>query len=64
MAKKFIDTDVNTDKESYELGDGTSLTLTNKVRVLYDDTLEPAELYTTLTRIRDRLSNSEIPDAA
>lgn len=56
MAKKFIDTNVTTLKESYELGDGTALTLTNKVRVLYDDTQSKDELYVTLTRIRDRLT--------
>lgn len=61
MAKKFIDTDVHADKESYQLGDGTSLTLTNKVRVLYDDSVEPSELYTTLTRIRDRLTEGDVP---
>lgn len=56
MAKKFIDTDVNAEKEAYTVADGTALTLTNKVRVLYDDTLESAELYTILTRIRDQLA--------
>lgn len=55
MAKKFIDTDVNTDKETYTVADGSALTLTNKVRVLYDDTVEVGELYTILTRIRDRI---------
>lgn len=56
MAKKFIDTTVNADKESYTVADGTALTLTNSVRVLYDDTLESAELHTILTRIRDRIT--------
>jgi len=64
MAKKFIDTDVVTEKEAYELGDGTALTLTNDVRVLYDDTLSPDALYVTLTRIRDRLAEGGTPDAA
>lgn len=64
MAKKFIDTDVNAEKISYELGDGTALTLTNKVRVLFDDTMGPSELYVTLTRIRDRLNEGDVPDAA
>lgn len=63
MAKKFIDTNVSATKESYVLGDGTALTLTNKVRVLYDDTQSPDELFVTLTRIRDRLVEGEIPDA-
>ena len=64
MAKKFIDTNVTTLKESYELGDGTALTLTNNVRVLYDDTQSKDELYVTLTRIRDRLTEGGTPDAA
>lgn len=63
MAKKFIDTNVSATKESYVLGDGTALTLTNKVRVLYDDTQSPDELFVTLTRIRDRLVEGETPDA-
>ena len=56
MAKKFIDTNVNVEKEAYTVADGTALTLTNKVRVLYDDTLESAELYAILTRIRDQFA--------
>lgn len=63
MAKKFIDAALTTEKESYELGDGTALTLTNGVRVLYDDTLEPAALHVLLTRIRDRLTAGAVPDA-
>jgi hypothetical protein len=63
MAKKFVDTNVNIEKTAYLLGDGTALTLTNKVRVLFDDTLESAELYTILTRIRDRLLEGDVPDA-
>jgi len=63
MAKKFIDASLTNEKELYELGDGTALTLTNSVRVLYDDTLEPAALHVVLTRIRDRLTAGNVPDA-
>jgi hypothetical protein len=63
MAKKFIDVTVNTDKADMVNGDGTSLTLTNSVRVLYDDTVEPAALFTALTRVRDRITEGAIPAA-
>ena len=64
MAKKFIDAALTDEKELYELGDGTALDLTNGVRVLYDDTLEIATLHVLLTRIRDRLTAGDVPDAA
>lgn len=63
MAKKFIDVTVNDEKDAYTKGDGTALTLTNSVRVLYDDTLESAELYTILTRVRDAMLQGNVPDA-
>lgn len=63
MAKKFIDAVLKDEKESYELGDGTELTLTGSVRVLFDDTLEPTALHVLLTRIRDRLTAGAVPDA-
>ena len=37
MAKFFIDANHNTEKEAMVKQDGTALTLTNSVRVLYDD---------------------------
>ena len=40
MAKKFVDAAIKTEQESMTLEDGSALTLTNGVRVLYDDTLE------------------------
>ena len=64
MAKKFIDAVLTDEKEGYELGDGTALDLTGTVRVLFDDTLETADLHVLLTRIRDRLKTGETPDAA
>lgn len=63
MAKKFIDAVLTDEKEGYELGDGTALALTGTVRVLFDDTLEVTELHVLLTRIRDRLTAGEVPDA-
>lgn len=59
MAKQFIDASVSDTKEGLAQQDGTSLTLTNSVRVLYDDTLTTTELYVTLTRIRDKIAELE-----
>lgn len=59
MAKQFLDASVSDTKESIAQQDGTALTLTNTVRVLYDDTVTPTELYVTLTRIRDKIAELE-----
>ena len=59
MAKKFIDAAVTTEKGSMTQSDGTSLTLTNTVRVLYDDTAETATLITTIDRIKERILELE-----
>lgn len=59
MAKLFLDAAITTEKESIAAQDGSALTLTNQVRVLYDDTLTTSQLYTLLTRIRDRLIQLE-----
>lgn len=59
MAKQFVDADITTEKESMAKQDGSALTLTNKVRVLYDDTLTTGELYTLLTRISERILQLE-----
>lgn len=59
MAKQFLDASVSDTKESITQQDGTALTLTNTVRVLYDDTVTPTELYVTLTRIRDKIAELE-----
>lgn len=59
MAKQFVDAAITTDKESVALQDGTALTLTNSVRILYDDTLDTATLYTLITRLRDRILKLE-----
>lgn len=43
MAKKFVDLALSTDHAAVALQDGTALTLTNSVRILYDDTVPKAE---------------------
>ena len=63
MAKKFIEAGIKDTKESWELGDGTALTLTGKVRILYDDTLDSKQLYVLISRIRDRILEGSAPDA-
>jgi hypothetical protein len=59
MAKQFIDASISTEKESMARQDGTALTLTGQVRVLYEDTLTTEQLYVLLTRIRDRIQQLE-----
>lgn len=53
MAKKFIDITSGTnidDGATVTLQDGSALTLTNNVRVLYDDTKSTHELLVCLER--------------
>ncbi|CAB4140715.1 hypothetical protein UFOVP669_8 [uncultured Caudovirales phage] len=59
MAKQFVDAAVSTEKEAVAKQDGTALTLTNGVRILYEDTLSTADLYTIITRLRDRILQLE-----
>lgn len=59
MAKKFIDAAVKTEQESMALEDGTALTLTNSVRVLYDDTLEKHAIVVLLERIKNAILRLE-----
>lgn len=59
MAKQFIDAAVSTEKDDMTQSDGTSLTLTNTVRVLYDDTAETATVITTLDRIKEKILELE-----
>lgn len=59
MAKKFIDAAVGTEQEAMALQDGTALTLTNTVRVLYDDTLEKHALAVQLDRIKHAILRLE-----
>lgn len=59
MAKKFLDAAVTTEKTSIAQQDGTSLTLTNSVRVLYDDTVETGTLAVILERIKERILELE-----
>jgi len=59
MAKQFLDADVSDVKTAIAQQDGTALTLTNTVRVLYDDAVSTGELYTAMNRIRDRIMELE-----
>lgn len=61
MAKMFVDAKVVTEKSAMINQDGSALTLTNTVRVLYDNTITNADLFVTLTRIRDRLAKGDLP---
>lgn len=51
MAKKFLDAAVANAKDDITVQDGSALTLTNAVRVLYDDTVPKLDLFTTIERI-------------
>lgn len=51
MAKKFIDSAIITEQGAMTLQDGSALTLTNSVRVLYEDTLEKGAIVVQLQRI-------------
>ena len=59
MAKKFVDAAVGTEQESMTLEDGSALTLTNGVRVLYDDTLNKHEIVVLLERIKNAILRLE-----
>jgi hypothetical protein len=59
MAKQFIDAAVTDEQEALALQDGTALTLTNTVRVLYDDTLEKGALVVQLERIKNAILRLE-----
>ena len=59
MAKKFVDAAIKTEQEAMTLGDGTALTLTNGVRVLYDDTLEKGAIAVLLERIKNAILRLE-----
>ena len=59
MAKKFVDAAVGTEQESMTLEDGSALTLTNGVRVLYDDTLEKGAIVVLLERIKNAILRLE-----
>lgn len=59
MAKKFVDAAVKTEQEAMALEDGSALTLTGGVRVLYDDTLEKGAIVVLLERIKNAILRLE-----
>jgi hypothetical protein len=56
MAKRFIDVTVNTEKEAMTNQDGSALTLTGQVRVLFEDSATKADILIALQRIKDRIN--------
>ena len=60
MAKQYIDAAITTDKESMTVTDGTALTLTNGVRLLWDDALDKATLIVLIDRIKERIRETEL----
>lgn len=59
MAKQFLDAAITDEKTAIAKQDGTALTLTNSVRVLYDDTLDTRQLTVLLDRIKERILQLE-----
>lgn len=59
MAKQFIDAAITTEQESMTLQDGSALTLTNGMRVLYDDTLDKQTLIVLIERIKHAILRLE-----
>lgn len=55
MAKKFVDGDAQSERATTTLQDGTALTLTNKVRILWDDTYPNLELKVAIDKLRDAI---------
>lgn len=60
MAKQFIDASVTTVKESMTKEDGTALTLSGQVRILYDDAATKADLMVCIERIKERINELEL----
>lgn len=57
MAKQFIDVAKEGANDAVTaLQDGSSLTLTNDVRVLFDDTQNKADLLIAIERAKDRIN--------
>lgn len=60
MAKQFIDAAITTEKQAMAKQDGTALTLTNSVRILYDDTLTKRQLMVLIERIKEKINELEV----
>lgn len=58
-SKYFIDAGVALEKSSMVKQDATSLSLTNGVRILYDDSLTTSQLGVLIKRIRERINELE-----
>ena len=59
MAKKFFDANAVGAKDAIAQQDGTALTLTTTVRILYDDTIAVYDLIVAIERSKERLIEVE-----
>ena len=57
MTTQHIDAAVETEKA--DMATATGATLTNDVRIVYDDTMETGALVTLINRIRDKILEIE-----
>lgn len=59
MAKQYVDAAVETVRDSISKSSGAALTLTNDVRILYDDTLSTEELVACIDKMKERILEIE-----
>lgn len=55
MAKKFVDATAANDKDSIAVQDGSALTLTGVVRVLYEDSTAKLDLFAALEKCLNKM---------
>ncbi len=56
MAKRFVDITRTTERAAVVIQDGTALTLTGNVRILYDDTQPKSERDETIKRALEAIN--------
>jgi len=59
MAKVYIDAAIEDARDGLSTADGSVLTLTNDVRLLYDDTLSTSDLFVLIDKIKERIQELE-----
>lgn len=55
MAKRYIDAAITDTHDSMSDSDGSALTLTNSVRLLYDNTVSKSDLVALIDRIKEKI---------
>lgn len=60
MVKYFIDATVPMEKKAMVKQDGTALTLTGGVRVLYDDSISSGQLAVLLRCVANKINEAEL----